>query len=244
MYFGDKKSENSRSALSHLKAIRYWHRPCGGLVEVIKKMKERGVFDPTLLDKAHMELYIGSLLGIALQESEGIDFWIGKPNEDPPDMAFMTIVSDENNRIFFHSREVEITRCLSQDNDIIGTVLKKDKFYPGDYIIVCFLEFTGAEDIKMISNKLIAKLKNIQHVFLVFHGMPFADLKESIMSEEVRRKVTVAQVSPVFSSQVIDIVDSLEKWKLDDKRLIYTDKAKVYYGLRDGDKVFPKIITN
>lgn len=231
-------------ALSHLKSISYWHRPAGGLVEVIQKMKEKGVRDPTLLGTSYMELYIGSLLGLGLQESEKLDFWIAKTKENPPDMVFMTAVFDEKERIYFHSREVEITRCFKKDKSIIETILAKDIAYQGDYIIVCFLEFNGSEELKKLSENLIKQLKNIHHVFLVFHGIPLATLEESRTKEELAGKVSIVQLSPIFSTQVIDMRKSLENLNLDNKKLIYVDNAKVYYGLRPGDSVFPKIINN
>jgi len=242
MYFAPKKSDNSRLGLSHLKTIHYWHRPGGGLVEVIEKMREKGITDPTLLGTSYMELYIGSLLGLGLQESEKLDFWIGKPKEDPPDLAFMTMVFDEKERLYFHSREVEITRYRKQDKSLIQTILDKDKHYPGDYIIVCFLEFNGHEELKKISEELIGQLKNIHHVFLVFHGMHFVYLKEPPRKEDLAGKTSIVQLSPIFSTQEINLKESLEKWRLDNKKLAYLDNAKVFYGKRDEETIYPKII--
>lgn len=244
MYFSEKKSENSRTALSHLKSVKYWHRPVGGLIEVLQKVKEIGVTDPTQLSGSYMELYIGSLFGIGLEKSENAKFWITKLKENPPDLAFMTMVSDERKRVLFYSREVEITRFLNNGyKNLIETILHKDnKNYPRDYVIVCFLEFNGVENLKNISDDLSKKLKNINHVFVVFHGMLLSSVEESLTKDIIGSKATIVQLVPEFNSQIIDIKECLQKANLDNEKLVYTENAQVFYGLRDGETSYPKII--
>ena len=244
MYFADQNTKNTKFELICLKQIRYWHRPGRGLFEVFQKMKEKDTDDPTLLDKDYVELYIGSLFAMALQESEHIDFWIGKPLEDPPDLAVMTMSQDADKKISFRSRELEITRYTSKGKSLIETILSKDKPYPANYVIVCFLEPTGIEDFREIYNQLVGKLKNIHHVFLIFNGAKISGREEiSEEEEEVIGKVTLIQISPIFDTYTIDIGECLGKWKLNKIRLIYTHNANVYYGLRPGESKYPKIIS-
>jgi len=239
MYFSDS---SNKSELIHLKSVRYWHRPGGGIFEVIEKMKEEGITDPTLLDRSYVELYVGSLFAMCLQESEKLDWWISKPTEDPPDMAIMTMMRDARQKLWFCSREVEITRYIQGRKSLIQTILDKDQPYPGNYVIACFLEANGIEYLKKISTQLSGKLKNIRNVFLIFHGMSFSEWEKLSEKKEAISKVTLVQLLPVFDVQVIDIENNLEKWKLDDKRLAYVEDGKVYYGLRRGESTTPKII--
>ena len=243
MFFDKAKNENGRTNLVHLKDIRYWHRPQGGLNEVMLRMKEKNLKDPTLLEKEYIELYIGSLLGIGLQESEGLDFWIAKPEGDPPDMVFMTMMSDNKKGIYFHSREVEITRHMSDEISLLERILRKDKPYPREYILVCFIEITGQSILKDLSDKLKNKLEHIDHVFLVFHGMILSDLINNFSTEEMFTKVSVVQLSPIYDYKIFDILKCLEKTVKDCKKLVYIDGMQVYYGLRTGDTNYPKIIT-
>jgi len=242
MHFINKNSGNNKLEFNYLKSMRYWHRPGGGLSEVLRKMKGKNTTDPTLLDKSYIELYIGSLFATCLQESEKLDFWIGRPDTDPPDMALMTMIPDEKKRIKFHSREIEITRFIQGRNSLIDTILNKDIPYPGNYIIVCFLEMTGVVEFKKLSDQLVKRLKNIHHVFLLFHGVSLSELEKLSEKQEAIKKVTLVQLAPVFDAQMIDISDCLEKWRLDNKKLVYIEEGKVYYGLRDNETIIPKII--
>jgi hypothetical protein len=242
MLFNKSKSRNNRSNLNYLKLIKYWHRPIGGLNEVISCMEKKSVKDPTLLDKRYIELYAGSLLGMALQKSEGLEFWIAKPENDPPDFVFMTMRFDHKNRIYFRSREVEITRHISEEVSLFERILKKDKPYPKDYILVCFVEITGcSKSLKKIAKKLKEKLVHIEHVFLVFHGIIISGLK-NISTEEISRKVSVVQLLPQYDYQTIDIQEEMTTGSKDKKRLAYVEGAEVYYGLRKEDVNFPMII--
>ena len=243
MYFIDKNSGSNKLELNYLKSIRYWHRPGGGLFEVLRKMKEKNTTDPTSLDKSYVELYIGSLFAICLQESENLDFWIGKPDNDPPDMAFMTMITDQKKRTKVHSREVEITRFIQGRNSLINTILNKDIPYPGNYIIVCFLEMSGIIELKKLSEQLIRELKNVHHVFVLFHGASLSNLEKLQEKQEVIKKITVVQLAPRFNEQIINIDDSLEKYRLDNKKFVYIEKGKIYYGLRDNETIIPKIIS-
>src|ERR1035437_346208 len=208
-------------------------------------MKKKNVSNPTLLNKSFMELYIGSLFVMALQDSEKKDFWIGKSKEDPPDMVFMTVTYDDNKRAIFQAREIEITRYLKKDKSLIDVILNKDNVSLKDYIIVCFLEFNGYEDLKTLSENLKKKLKNIYHVFLIFNGLPFADLNQPPTLEEIKGKVSLVQLSPTFiPAHIFDIKEGLDKWKLDINKLVYVENAKVYSHLRDGDTMTPKIIND
>ena len=242
MLFKKNESGNSRSSLNHLKSIKYWHRPIGGLNEVLSCMRKKSLKDPMLLDKRYVELYAGSLLGMVLQKSEGLEFWIAKPENDPPDFVFMTMELDSKNRMYFHSREVEITRHMSEEVSLLERILKKDKPYPKDYILVCFVEVAGySESLEEIASKLKEKLVHIEHVFLVFHG-GIINQSKNISTEEMLRKVSVVQLLPEYSYKTIDIQEEMTRGSEDKKRLVYVEGADIYYGLRKGDVNPPMII--
>ncbi len=246
MLFLKHTSEDSKSNLNYLKSIPYWHRPVGGLVEVVSKMQENKVSNPTLLGNDYMELYIGSFLCIALQENEGLDFWIAKPHENPPDFVFMTVKKIEKNAIYFHSREVEITRYVSEEKTIEEIILKKDtgNKYPPEYVLVCFIETTGTGNMKKLAEELRKKLQNINHVFLIFHGVMSLEMVKSLPKEKLVNMVSVVQLLPEYNYQMFNIQDCVEKAVLDTKKLVYLKDGVVYEGLRDGDTVFPRIINN
>jgi len=196
-----------------------------------------------LLDKEYGELYIASLFIMGLQNTEGLDFWMAKPISDPPDVVFMTIVSDSSNKMEFLSREVEITRSLP-GTEILDAILKKDKAYPGDYILLCFIERNETVELPDLSKTLTRKLNNnIDNIFFVFNGTTLDEFKNIKSDREIAMKASVVQISPIYDFKTIDIREELGKWEKDEKKLIYTEGTKVFYGLRDGETSFPKILS-
>jgi hypothetical protein len=238
MHFAERVG--NRANLKHLKPVRYWHRPVGGLYEVFDTMMEKGVDTPTSLEGRYMELYIASLFGIALEQFENREFWIAKPKEDPPDMAFMTMAVEGENRFYFHSREIEITRHTpTSKKSLVETILSKDRAYPGDYVIVCFIEMDGQLDFQKLSLQLVTQLKHIQHVFLVFHGAPVDVIRKLPDKNEYKNLVSVVQISPVYNFQVINLLEHLKRGFEDQKRLVYVQDTGVYYGKRPEDSNLP-----
>ena len=245
MFFDKAKSKDSRASLNHLKSVRYWHRPAGGLNEVILHMQEKRITNPTSLKKEHLELFIGSCLGMALEQGLNDIFWVARPESDPPDMLFMTMVSYENGGIKFHSREVEITRHMHNGSSLYNTIIKKDKAYPEDYVLVCFVETDGVVDFRELAESLKNKLTHISHVFLLFHGVMSTEIEKYVSKSgilSVGYIYSVVQLSPQFNHQTIDILKCWEQGRKDNKKLVYSNGTQVYYGLRKGDVDYPKII--
>lgn len=240
MLFEKGASKDSLISLKHLSSVPYWHRPVGGLVEVVNRMKEKGVSDPTKLGNSYVELYIGSFLVMALQERMGLNFWISKPLQDPPDMAFMTMETDEEKRIKFHSREVEIIRHLNEEMSLIERILCKDRPYPEEYVVACFIEIYGSLDLREISKELKTRSKHIKHIFVVFHGM-IAPMAKKV-SSAAAGYISVVQLSPEFTYETFDITETWKKGMLDDEKLVYVHEGQVFYGLRPTDVDYPKII--
>lgn len=239
MYFAEKNSKNSRIELKHLSQTPYWHRPGGALMQVIKQMHTQKVNSPIKLSKDYVELYIGSLFGLALQASEGLKIWVSKPKNDPPDFAFMSMV-EEGKGIRFYSREIEITRIFgSSQKEIFSSILKKDKNYPKDYILVCLLECNGVIDFKQLSVDIMGLMNNIQHVFIVFHGVSLA---ESINKKDIINTVSLVQLTPKYFWQEINLYSELDEWNRDDDKLIYVVDGKVFSGLRKTDEKIPNIL--
>ncbi len=243
MLFNQSKSEGVRTELNHLKSILYWHRPAGGLMEIISKLKETSKRSPQELDKTANELYIASLLGMGLEKSENKTFWIAKALTDPPDFIFMTITKDTKGRMYFSSREVEITRYVGDrtSKDLLQTLLDKDKNYPEDYIIVCFLETTGIEDLKKISEQLMTKLKNITHVFVVFHGLLLSEFPKDA-DGKILNSISLVQLAPIFDTQSFNLIEKIEEWKTDECKLVYVEGRTVFYGKRKPEEGYPKIL--
>lgn len=244
MIFEPSLSQEGRTQLNHLKEILYWHRPGGGLMEVLMRMKDTQKSDPTELTKEYIELYVASLLGMGLEISEKKTFWIAKPPIDPPDFVFMTMTKDTKGRIYFSSREVEITRFISlyTKTNLLQTILAKDITYPEDYIIICFLETDSIEDLRSLSNELIDKLKHISHVFVVFVGMPLSDYLNKYSAKKPIAMINLVQLSPVFDSVSFDLTQKIEEWKRDGEKLVYVDGREVFYGKRNDSESYPSIL--
>lgn len=239
MYFS--KSTGEKGDLNYLKAISYWHRPVGVFYEILRKVKENGITDPTKLEGKDIELYIASLFGMGFEIDQKSKVWIAKPENDPPDFVFMTLVSEEKERIYFHSREVEVTRCLEKD-DLFEIIIKKDKPYPKDYILVCFLEKNGTLNTNELSQRLSGVLKHIKHIFVVFHGISEIKTFANNSMEEIAKNISIIQLTPQYNTSTFNFWDYIEKVKDDNEKLIYVENGKVYYGKKDKDIEYPKIL--
>jgi hypothetical protein len=235
------KSTGEKGGLNYLRAMSYWHRPVGVFYEIIRKVKENGITDPTKLEGKNIELYIASLFGMGFEIDQKSKVWIAKPKNDPPDFVFMTLVFEEKERIYFHSREVEITRCLEKD-DLFKIITKKDKPYPKDYILVCFLEKNGTLNVKELSQRLSGILKHIGHVFLVFHGViDIKNFKDKSI-EEIKKNISIVQLTPQYNTFTFNFWNYIESTKDDNEKLIYVKNGKVYYGKKDQGSEYPQIL--
>ncbi len=238
MFFEGIKSKRSKTELSHLKLIPYWHRPGGGLKEVWDHTKKKGFKSFINLEKEYIELYVGSLLTLALQKQESLEFWIGKPTIDPPDLALMTIEKG-----VFSAREIEVTRSVSIDRTLIDTILAKDKFnYPDTYILACYIEVPGVYNLLELSKELGNKLKRLKNVVLVFHGMYMLDPNKPLSEKELLGNVSIVQVHSVFHNHQINLFDSLKEWHEDRGKLAYVKDGQIFWGKREGEIYYPTIL--
>ena len=241
MFFTGTPSKESRLELTHLKEIRYWHRPGGGLSEVIEHMRKNKLKNFDYLDNSHKELWAASCFALGLQQIENLDFWIGKPLQDPPDMVVMTIGKEGK----FNAREVEVVRMPTADKALIDYIMEKDKkVYPDKYILVCFVEAPGPQNLIDLFQELPSRLKRLKNIVLVFHGMmiPTPDFSVDSLDDDTRiNSISVVQVSPVFSPVQIHLLNSLKTWHEDGGKLAYVKDMQIYWGLREGD-AYPKIL--
>jgi len=246
MYFFGEISKGSKTELSHLKLIPYWHRPGGGLQEIFDHMKKKGLKNFGSLEKEYIEVYVGSLIALALEKQDNTDFWIAKtPSQyDPPDIVVMTIKNSEKVKgATFDAREIEVRRAMSINEELIDGILKKDENkYPDKYILACFVEVPGIYDLIALSKNLAAKLKNIKNVVLVFHGAHIPDITIPLSEKDLLGMITIAQVHPVFESHQINILDALREWRGNAGKLIYTRDAQIWWGKRSNEEEYPKII--
>lgn len=230
--------ESERKKLNHIKEdVLYWHKPLGAIVQVLEQVKKEGVDSVFKANNEVIEIYIGSLFLLVLSNVEKKVFWIAKTKKDPPDFIFTTM-KKEGGGIWLSSREVEVTRNVKDVNKLEETILKKDKFYPKDTIILCHIETPGMLDLKKLASSLKSKIKNIESVFVIFTGsMLNNDLKD------IGKTISVVQLLPnyITESAKIDLIEAFKIWQDDEEKLIYVKDAGVYSGLRDGDTEYPKI---
>lgn len=237
MIFTDPRGDKTDLGYK-VKEVLYWHRPAAYFSAVRSKVEEEKVSNPTLLNKEYMELYIASLFGMGLETDQRVRCWMAKVPKDPPDFVFMIIKGEENQKIYFHSRELEVTRYLG-DKKLIDAILNKDKAYSKDSVIACFFESTAVIHIKDLYESLRGKLNNINHVFLLGHGIVS---KERPSINEVTTKFSIIQLAPQYSTTVFDLGEYFKSIRTDNKKLVYLENGVVYYGLRKGETEYPKII--
>ena len=239
MYFADPKGD--KGSLSYIKSVPYWHRPAGAFLEVIQKTKKEGLSNPTKLAGKYMELYTASLFGMGFEVAMNTRCWLTKPSNDPPDCVFMSLSGEDTKKIYFNSREAEVTRYLG-NKELLETITNKDKdkAYPPDYVLTCFFEPTGSINLKALSESLQGKLHHIGHVFLIGHGI-VSDVQP--IASEIGTRVSIIQLVPQYNVTTFAISQYFEDIKGDNRKLVYVEGRSVCYGLRDGDTEYPKLIT-
>lgn len=230
--------ESERKNLNHIKEdVLYWHKPIGAIFQVLEQVKKEGVNSVFKASGKVIEIYISSLFLLVLSKVEDKIFWIAKAKKDPPDFIFTTM-KKEGKGIWLSSREVEVTRNVRDTSNLEETILKKDKFYPKDTIILCHVETPGILDLKKLASSLKDKIKNIENVFVIFTGsMLDNDL------EDIEKTISVVQLLPtyiVYSSK-IDLIEEFKIWQDNTEKLMHVKGVGVYWGLREGDNEYPKI---
>ncbi len=233
-------NEGGRKNLNHLReAVDYWHRPGGAIHEVADQITEDNKKDYNSLENKYKEIFIGSLFLIVLEKVQNQKFYISKTKNDPPDFVFMFPRKDEKDRLWLTSREVEIVRNVNSIEELEKTILSKDNNYPKDITVLCYVETPGQADLRDLSTNICSKLKNVSDVFLLFNGGMMDN-----MEGDLSKKISLIQLSPEYISYSceIDIDDVLKNFMIDEEKLMYTKDGKVYYGKRNKEDEYPKLI--
>lgn len=192
------------------------------------------------MDTATIEVWTVTMLALAMQHRENKIFWLGKPKDDPPDMAIMTIID----KGYFHAREVEVTRCVNPDEELINNILKKDKKnkLSEKYLLCGFVEVPGRYDLKKIGKDLQSKLINIKNVILVFRGVSIPNPSDEIDLETIKNLWTVVQISPVFDAITLDISTEYNNWLNDPDKLRYVEENQIHAGKKDSNEQYPTLL--
>lgn len=117
--------------------MAYWHG-C-----ILKQFPIKTVETHTAMTK-YRELFVGSILAAANTLASGIEFYVGLPPDEPPDVDLMymkpTIVNGKQGTTRKHLY-VEIVRCnMGAGETIQGQALKKNKPAYKDMIVAIFME--------------------------------------------------------------------------------------------------------
>lgn len=242
MHFVGDLSKTSKWELLHLKEVPYWHRAGSGIQEAFNRMYSAGKKSLDKMDTETIEVWTTTMLALAMQHREKKDFWLGKPKNDPPDMVVMTITD----KGYFHARELEVTRCINPDEELISNILKKDQEnnLSEKYILCGFVEVPGKYDLMQIGRDLQSKLVKIKNVVLVFHGIGLELGDDEIDLEKTKNFWTVAQISPVFDAITLDISVEYKKWLDDPSKLVYTKDGRIYYGKRNPTDPYPTLLAD
>ncbi|MCC6290476.1 hypothetical protein IT398_00115 [Candidatus Nomurabacteria bacterium] len=238
MYFAGDLTKSSKWELLHLKEVSYWHRAGSGIQEVFNRMRASGKKHLSEMDTETIEVWVTTMLALAMQHREKKIFWLGKPKNDPPDMAVMTVTETG----YFHAREIEVTRCMHPNENLIKNILKKDREnkLSEKYILCGFMEIHGHYNLVSIGNYLQTKLENIKNVVLVFNGGMIFNTDEIA----TRNLWTVAQISPVFDAITVNISSEYNNWLNDPDKLRYTKNGQIYFGKKTLDETYPTILPN
>ncbi len=240
MHFAGDLTKSSKWELLHLKEVPYWHRAGSGIQEAFNRMRASGKKNLTEMDTETIEVWTTTILALAMQHREEKTFWLGKPKNDPPDMAIMTVTETGH----FHARELEVTRCMHPNEELTTNILKKDKEnkLSDKYVLCGFVEAPGHYDLISIGNDLQAKLSNIKNVVLVFNGKGLQSTNEVVDVSAIRNLWTVAQISPVFDAITVDISVEYNNWLNEPDKLRYTKNGQIYAGKKAPDEPYPTLL--
>ena len=240
MDFAGDLTKTSKWELLHLKEVPYWHKAGSGIQEVFNRLKASGGKTLHQMDTQTVEVWAATILALAMQHREEKIFWLGKPKDDPPDMAIMTITE----RGIFSAREIEVTRCRHANEELITNILKKDRenLLSEKYLLCGFVEVPGKYDLMKMGKDLQSKLVNIKNVILVLHGVGLSDSSDEVDTSKIKNLWTVVQISPVFDAITVDVELEYKKWLDDPDKLRYTKNQQIYAGKRISDEPYPTLL--
>lgn len=141
-----------------------------------------------------------------MSKSDGQQWWMIKPKNDPPDGVVGTIKTDKGFPEMY-VREVEVVE--HKEGDLLDTVRNKlsGKQYEPNTILVCYVSQGGFFDLKKQSEVILREATSLEHIFFVFPGLLVSDIPQNVSQEEMIRsmiKVSSVQIKPVFSVVTID----------------------------------------
>lgn len=236
-------NNGGRKNLNHLRGdVDYWHRPGGAILEVINYCKGSKKIDYDSLENKYKEIFIGFLFLATLEKAQNKKFFIAKTKNDPPDFVFMFVRKERKggkDRIWLTSREVEVVRNVKSIEDVEKTVLSKDKNYPKDMTVLCYVETPGVLGLESLSKNVCSKLKNIDNIFILFHGGVISDHKKGH-----ENMISLVQISPQFIkySWEINLEELVDNFIKDEEKLVYTKDGSVYYGKKSDKDEYPKLV--
>lgn len=242
MHFVGDLTKSSKWELLPLKEIPYWHKAGSGIQETFNRLKASGKKTLPEMDTDTIEVWTSTMLALAMQHGQEKIFWLGRPKDDPPDMALMTI-SEKGQ---FLARELEVTRCMHPNEELVANILKKDtgNSLSEKYVLCGFVEVPGTYDLIAMGKDLQTKLKRIKNVVLVFNGIGIQHPSEAVDGNMLKNSWTVVQIAPVFDSVTLDISVEYKAWMDDPDKLRYTKDGKIYAGKRSPSDPYPTLLAD
>lgn len=210
---------------------KQWDHPAKGLFKYAESMKENGQ-NILKLHKKDREYYCISLVVLALMEDSNLDWWINIPAKDPPDGLIMTLVKEKSG-LKSHMREIEVVEHRGQSNGLFDIIKNKmiEKSYEPNTILACLLLTSDLYDLKDLSLKLSSIKSSLDHIFVVFSGIPLD--KKDITEDQLKTTFTMVQLLPKYEITTFNYKPYLEDFMKryndgQESRLI--ENNQVYFG--------------
>ncbi|OHB14772.1 MAG: hypothetical protein A2431_00350 [Candidatus Zambryskibacteria bacterium RIFOXYC1_FULL_39_10] len=194
--------------------LRYFWEEQRKLAQKFADKPFQYVWDHRELKRAK-EIYAMSIIAKAMSKSDQRQWWMIKPQNDPPDGVIGTIMEDKG----FPEmcvREVEIVE--HKDGNLLDTVRKKlsSKQYEPNTILVCYISQGGVFDFKRNSEIILQEATSLDNIFFVFPGLMVSDIPKNGSTKEVARamlKVSSVQIKPIYSMETIDPIEDTRDLK-------------------------------
>jgi len=237
-YFGEKEGDelmqkiNLRDLSSRAKQ---WDHPVKGLLKYTEAIAKHGK-DILKIPKKDRERYCVSLVGMALKNDFGLDWWTHMPNQDPPDGMIMTLKEEQRGvktGYMAFAREIEVVEHRNEPEKIFDVIRDKmvEYAYESNTILVCLILSPAIYDLQKLAILLGTVTSSINHVFVVFAGVA---LTQNLPTpQELQTTFTMVQLLPVYQQTTLDILPHLDDFKERyengrESRLI--EANGVYYG--------------
>ncbi len=229
--------ENLREKISHKIRMReigqltkLWDHPMKGIFKCVQELPKYG--DILTLPKKLRETYTISIMGLALMEASKLDWWVSMPNGDPPD-GFIGTFAEGQKGYTGLMREVEVVEHRTASTNLFETVSKKmtEKSYGTNTTLVCLLLTPDIYDLEALSVKISHIRSKLDHVFVVFSGGMYEDIKSEKLDEKLI--FTMVQLLPIYERLTFSIApfmtDFNDRYQQgQESRLI--DGDMMYYG--------------